>query len=272
MTVPARRERILELVRGSGYIAIEELATHFKVTPQTLRADLNWLANEGRLIRHHGGASIPSSVRNTSYAERHSEFAREKARIAERVAQWLPDRSSLFLSLGTTMLAVAQALRARTELKVITNNLEAAQALVAQPGVEVNVLGGRLESRNLGVSGTSTLAALEQYRADYCLFSVGGVDRDGSLLDYHESEVAVVRSMMQRARRSVLVLDHSKFGRTASVRIGAISGVSAIATDQDLPPNLRRLLRGNPVVVLKAGASVAPVARSATAKSRPAPG
>ena len=252
MTVNARRERILELIRGSGYSAIEELATHFRVTPQTLRADLNQLADAGLLLRHHGGASIPSSVSNSSYADRHSEFAREKKLIAGRIAQWLPDRSSLFLTLGTTMLAVAHALRVRKELKVITNNLEAAQVLVSQPGIEVIVLGGRLESRNLGVSGTSTLAAVEQYRADVCVFSVGGVDAQGSLLDYHESEVAIARSMMQRARKSVLAIDHSKFGRTASVRIGAITEVSAIVTDQALPPKIRSLLRRHPVEVLKA--------------------
>ena len=231
MTVVARRERILELIRGAGYLAIEDLATHFRVTPQTIRGDLNLLADDGRLIRHHGGASIPSSVRNTSYADRHSEFAREKAGIGDALARWLPDRSSMFLSLGTTTLAVARALTLRTDLKVITNNLEAAQALVALPGVEVIVLGGRLEARNLGTSGTSTLVAVEQYRADVCVFSVGGVDAEGNLLDYHESEVAVVMAMMRRARKSVLALDHSKFGRTASVRIGPITAVSAIVTD-----------------------------------------
>ena len=272
MTVNARRERILELVKRSGYIAIEELVTQFRVTPQTIRADLNLLADEGRLVRHHGGASMPSSVSNTSYVLRRSEFAREKAMIAQRVALWLPDRCSVFLSLGTTMLAVAHALRIRTELKVITNNLEAAQALVAQPGIEVIVLGGRLESRNLGVSGTSTLAAVEQYRADVCLFSVGGIDAEGSLLDYHESEAAVVRSMLQRSRRRVLVIDHSKFGRTASVRIGSITEVSAIVTDQALPPNIRTLLRRHPVEVLTAGGGKAePVSRRGTARSRPAP-
>ena len=250
MSVTARRERILEMIKGSGYLAIEDLAAHFRVTPQTIRGDLNRLADAGRLVRHHGGASIPSSVANTSYADRHGEFAREKTRIAEALALWLPDRSSVFLSLGTTTLAAARALRIRRQLKVITNNLEAAQVLVAQPGIEVIVLGGRLEARNLGVSGTSTLAAVEQYRADVCVFSVGGVDADGNLLDYHESEVAVVRSMMQRARKSVLVIDHSKFGRTASVRIGPITEVSAIVTDKALPADLRSLLRRHPVEVL----------------------
>ena len=250
MSVGVRRERILELIGVAGYGAIEDLAGHFRVTPQTIRGDLNLLADAGRLIRHHGGASIPSSVSNTSYALRRGEFAKQKALIAQRVAAWLPDRSAVFLSLGTTMLAVAQALRMRKELKVITNNLEAAQILVGQPGIEVIVLGGHLEGRNLGVSGTSTLAAVEQYRADVCLFSVGGVDREGSLLDYHESEAAVVRAMMRRSRRSALVIDHSKFGRTASVRVGAITGVAAIATDQALPPDLRSLLRSHAVEVL----------------------
>ena len=254
MTVNDRRERILELIRGSGYLAIEDLAAHFRVTPQTIRGDLNLLADEGRLIRHHGGASIPSSVRNTSYDDRHSEFAREKAGIAERIAKWLPDRTSVFLSLGTTTLAVARALAVRQELKVITNNLEAAQALVVQPGIEVIVLGGRLEARNLGVSGTSTLAAVEQYRADVCVFSVGGIDAEGNLLDYHESEVAVVRAMLRRARKSVLAVDHSKFGRTGSVRIAAIAEVSAIVTDKALPAHMRKLVRAHPVEVLTAKA------------------
>lgn len=252
MSVKARRERILGLIGESGYSPIEDLATHFRVTPQTIRGDLNRLADEGRVIRHHGGAAIPSSIINTAYAERHSEFAREKSAIAHALAMWLPDRCSVFLTLGTTTLAVARALAVRKELKLITNNLEAAQALVTQPGIEVIVLGGRLEARNLGLSGTATQAAVEQYRADFCVFGVGGIDKEGNLLDYHENEVAVVRTMLQRARKSVLVVDHSKFGRTASVRIGAITNVSAIVTDKAFPPHVRRLLSGCPVEVVRA--------------------
>lgn len=250
MHTAARRERIVELLRSSGYLSIDELGAHFHVTPQTLRTDLNLLADEGRLIRHHGGASMPSSVANSAYAERRAEFAPEKARIAERVAAWLPDRSSLFLTPGTTMLALAQALRQRHGLKVVTHNLEAAQTLAAQPGFEVIVLGGRLEPRNLAVSGTATMAALERYRVDCCLFSVGGIAPDGTLLDYHDAEVDVARAMFRRARRRVLVVDHSKFGRPASVRLGAITEVDAIATDQPLPAPMRRLLRGHAVELL----------------------
>lgn len=250
MASDARRERIVQLLAARGYMAIEDLVAQFRVTPQTLRADLNRLADEGRLVRHHGGASMPSSVANTSYALRHSEFAREKALIGEQLAGWLPDRVSLFMTLGTTVLAAAQALAARRQLKVITNNVEAATALVEHDETEVVLLGGQLQRRNLGVSGTGTLAAVAQYRADLCIFSVGAIDAEGSLLDYHDSEVDIVRQMRRHARKSVLLVDHSKFGRTAAVRVGAIAEVDAIVTDQALPLAMRRLLRGRSVEVL----------------------
>ena len=252
MTSAGRRDRILQLLRSRGYMAIDDLVAHFKVTPQTLRGDLNRLADEGRLIRHHGGASIPSSVANSAYAERRTEFAREKALLAQAVARWMPDRSSLFLTPGTTMLAVAQALHLRQGLKVVTNHLEAAQQLATHPDTEVIVLGGRLQPRNLSCSGTGTLAAAEAYRADLLVFSVGGIDAEGSLLDYHESEADVARLMFRRARQRVLVVDHSKFGRTASVRLGAITEVDVIVTDQALPAPMRRLLQGQAVQVVVA--------------------
>ncbi len=254
MSTEARRERILQLLAARGYMAIDDLEAHFRVTPQTLRADLNRLADEGRLVRHHGGASMPSSVANTSYALRRSEFAREKALIGQRLAAWLPERVSLFMTPGTTMLAAAQALAARPGLKVITNSLEAAQILVAQAETEVVVLGGQLQQRNFGVSGTGTLAAVAQYRVDLCLFSVGAIDAEGSLLEYHESEADLVRLMCCHARRSVLLVDHSKFGRTAAVRVGHIGDMSAIVTDQPLPAPMRRLLRGRSVEVLDGSA------------------
>ena len=65
MSLNERRKKIFELVKNSGYMPIEKLVNNFKVTPQTIRFDLNALADEGRLVRHHGGASIPSSVINT---------------------------------------------------------------------------------------------------------------------------------------------------------------------------------------------------------------
>lgn len=247
MSVSTRRARIVSLLRESGYAPIEMLTAVFGVTPQTIRADLNALADEGLLVRHHGGAAAPSSVSNTDYAARRQEFAREKARIAQAIVEEIADRTSLFLTPGTTMLAVAEALRARREMKVITNSLEAAQILLGEPDFEVIVLGGHLERRNLSTSDSTTLATVSQYRADVCICGAGGLDEQGNLLEYHEGEAAVVRTMFSCSRRAIVGLDYSKFRRTAAVRVAGVDALSMLVTDRTPPPALRERLRSSGV-------------------------
>ena len=251
LTVRARRQKILELIQVSGYVPIETLVSSFHVTPQTIRVDLNALADEGRLVRHHGGASIPSSVINTDYDARRSEFAAVKTSLAKAVADSIPDRSAVFIALGTTMLAVAAALTVRSGLKIITNNLEAAQVLAKQAGFEVIVLGGRLDPRNLGTSGPLALETVLNYRPDVCVFSAGGIDHEGHFLDYYEYEAAIVRQMIKSSRRSILVVDHSKFGRSASVMLGHVSQIDQLFTDKTPSAALKDQLKAGETQMCK---------------------
>jgi DeoR family glycerol-3-phosphate regulon repressor len=251
MSLNERRKKIFELVKNSGYMPIEKLVSNFKVSPQTIRFDLNALADEGRLVRHHGGASIPSSVINTDFDSRRSDFARVKANLGKAVAEAVTDRSSVFISLGTTMISVAKALCVRSGLKIITNNLEAAQILSKQPGFEVIVIGGRLESRNFGTSGSIAMETVANYRPDFCVFSIGGIDHDGQLLDYYENEAAIVRSMIKGSRKRILVVDHSKFGRSASVLVGDFESIDQLFTDKPPPLALRNILKKKKTQLIK---------------------
>jgi DeoR family glycerol-3-phosphate regulon repressor len=159
------------------------------------------------------------------------------------VARSLSDKSSVFLALGTTMLAMAHALNLRSGLKVVTNHTEAAQVLARQSGFDVVLLGGRLDPRNLGATGPMTIEAVAGYRPDVCIFSAGGIDAEGNILDYYEHEAAVVRLMIKRSRRSILVVDHSKFGRSASVMVGHIADIDQLYTDKSPPAGLKKLLK-----------------------------
>ena len=124
-----RRERILELTRRHGFVAIEDLARRFSVTTQTIRRDINQLCALGALRRYHGGAGLPSSVENLAYSARQVLCLEEKRRIAALVARHVPDRASLFINIGTTNEEVARALMAHKGLHVITNNLNVAGIL-----------------------------------------------------------------------------------------------------------------------------------------------
>ena len=162
MTLKERQKKILQQIQKAGYVGIEELVEQFTVSAQTIRGDLNQLADQGLLVRQHGGASVASSVFNSNYIDRRNDFSKEKDAIARKIAELMPDRSSVFLTPGTTMLAVARALIKRTDLKIITNNVEAAQILVQQERFDVILIGGHLEARNMGVSGTTALNAVRE--------------------------------------------------------------------------------------------------------------
>ena len=231
MSLILRQQKTLELVRERGYISIEELAQYFDVTPQTIRRDINQLADEGLLRRYHGGAAHDSSVENTEYTMRVGYMLEEKLRIAEAVAAAVPDHASLFINIGTTTESIAHALLNHTGLKIITNNLNVAKILSTKEDFEVLIASGRVRPDG-GVIGQATADFFKQFKADYALIGISGIDEDGTLLDFDFQEVCVSQEILSSGRQVFLAADSSKFGRNAMIRLGSLKQVDSIFTDQ----------------------------------------
>lgn len=247
MTLAPRQHDILNLARERGYVSIDELAQAFAVTPQTIRRDINLLAEQGLLRRTHGGAaSEASSTQNTAYAMRAGQMREEKQRIAEAIAAHIPDHASLFIAIGTTTEAIARELLKRKGLKVITNNLHVAAQLSARADFEVLVAGGTVRSDG-GVVGQAAVDFIQQFKVDYALLGISGIDEDGSLLDFDYQEVRVSQAIISNARQVYLAADSSKFGRNAVVRLGSITLVDRVFTDAPPGAAISRLLVENQI-------------------------
>lgn len=243
MSQHTRHERILERVNQQGFVTIEELVQAFGVTPQTVRRDLNILHEQNLVRRHHGGAgALASSTTNTAYLQRQVLQAGEKQRIAAAVAASIPDQASLFINIGTTNEAIARALLARRGLKVITNNLHVANTLAPREDFEVIIAGGQVRPSDGGIIGEATLDLVNQFKVDFALIGISGIDEDGTLLDFDYHEVRVSQAMCANARRVCLAADHSKFGRKAMIRLGNLADIHALYTDREPPRPLVELL------------------------------
>lgn len=234
-----RQEAMLALVRKQGFAAVDDLAQHFAVTGQTIRRDINALCRLGLLRRYHGGAGLPSSVENVDYSARQVLYSDAKERIAAAVAAHIPDAASLFITLGTTTEAVARALQSRQGPRVITNNLNVANILCDNPECEVILAGGVVRHRDRGVTGEATIDFINQFKADYAVIGISGIEDDGTLLDFDYREVRVLQAIIRNARTVLLAADHSKFGRNALVRVGDLSQIDCLFTDQEPPRALR---------------------------------
>ena len=244
-----RRERILDLTRRYGFVAIEDLAQRFSVTTQTIRRDINRLCAQSALRRYHGGAGLPSSVENLAYSARQVLCLEEKRRIAALVARHVPDRASLFINIGTTNEEVARALMAHKGLHVITNNLNVAGILSGNTDFEVIVAGGVVRSRDRGIVGEAALDLIGQFKVDIGVIGISGIDADGSLLDFDYREVRVAQRIMANSAQVFLAADHTKFGRNAMCRSAQVEQIDALFTDRAPGQAYREVLETAGVVL-----------------------
>lgn len=253
-TPQGRRAHIAEQVRQDGFASIEKLATLFAVTEQTIRRDVNILCDQGILRRRHGGVELPIERENLPYDNRKVLNLPQKRAIATLVASRIPEGASLFFSIGTTPELVAQALCNHAHLRIFTNNLNVAAACCGNPTFEVTIVGGRLRNRYRDVVGHEVNQFFSQYKVDFGVFGVGGIDAEGGLLDFAGEEVQAREAILANSRRSILIADHTKFGRNAVVRGGSITDVDLFCTDRPLPPDMAARLAAAGVEVLVADA------------------
>ena len=253
MELNPRQREILELVRQKGFVAIEALAQHFAVTAQTIRRDVNALCDQAFLQRYHGGAGLPSSVENIAYDTRQIIGHDEKRRIGRLAATRIPDQASLVINIGTTTEEVAKALLDHSGLRVVTNNLNVANILCRNPEFEVIIAGGLLRNRDGGIVGDAAVETIRQFKVDIAVIGISGIDQDGTLLDFDVREVRVAQAIMESARQVFLVADHSKFGRSAMVRLGHLSQVHALFTDRTPPREIGEILQHAGVELFIAG-------------------
>jgi len=237
----ARQERIISLAREIGRVTVDDLAQRYVVTPQSIRRDLNEIAELGLLQRVHGGAVLASGTENVGYEARRMLSQEEKRRIGIRTAALVPDNCSLFINIGTTTEEVARALVGRRGLMVVTNNLNVANILHRSPGAEVIIAGGVVRGSDGGIVGEQTADFIDQFKLDLAVIGASAIDEEGALLDYDYREVRVARAIIANARRILLAADHSKFARAAPVRIAHISQTDTFVTDTAPPDAVRAL-------------------------------
>lgn len=238
MSQTFRHPEILDIARREGKVTVEGLAAHFGVTLQTIRRDLTDLAEAGRLERVHGGAVLPSGTTNIGYEERRSLNPEAKQSIARACAARIPNGIALFLNIGTSTEAVARELLHHENLMVVTNNMNVANILVANPNCEIIVTGGHLRRADGGLVGNLAAETIRQFKFDLAVIGCSALDRDGDLLDFDIQEVSVSQTILRQSRKTFLVADHAKFARSAPARIASLSNVDVFFTDKPLPTGL----------------------------------
>lgn len=237
MNITPRQHDIIDLARQDGFASVEALAEHFCVTPQTIRRDINTLCDANLLRRRRGGAEYVEAPRlNLPYDSRRIIHPLAKRAIGAHVAALVPNGASVSFGIGTTPEFVAMAMQGHEDLTVVTNNLNVAMALSAARSNRIILPGGAVRLPDRDVLGPHVEEMYRGYRVDFGIFGVGGIEPDGTLVDFDRAEVLVRAAMQESCRRCVLVADVSKFGRPAPARGGQLTDMDLVVLDALPPP------------------------------------
>ncbi len=220
---------------------VDELAAAFETTPQTIRKDLNALAEVNQIIRFHGGAVLAAGAEYTRFRVRQEIAREEKAAIASAVASRIPNNTTVLINSGTTTAVVAMRLSHHVGLKLVTDSVYLANEIKEFPGIEVMVPGGVVRRADGAIVGEHAVDFIRQFRVDIAVIGAAGISHDGALLDYDLRQVSVARAIIEHSRNVVLAADSTKFGRMAPVCIGQLGQVDMLVTDRSCPAALRAL-------------------------------
>ncbi len=242
MKTQDRRQAIIELTQALKWASIEDLASHFQVSSQTIRRDINSLCDDNILRRRHGGAELMDASTNIAYDTRAILNRGAKIAIARFIQEIIPNGATISISIGTTPTLVAESLKTHQNLTIITNNLNAAMALSHATENRIILPGGEIRLPDRDFLGEQASDIFTKYRADFGIYGVGGIDSDGMLLDFHQSEVIAREAIRQHCRCSILVADHTKFGRTAPAIGGYCHQADRIIVTGPLPKSHHHLI------------------------------
>ena len=235
--VPAERRRlILELLREHGSISVADVEERFGVSPMTARRDLALLAESGQARRTHGGAMLPElAAHEDSFQIRMEQNADIKSRLARAVAETVAPHETIFIdSSSSAYFVIREVIELGTPLTVLTNS-QPVMALIgaaAVPQIELVGIGGSYRKLTRSFVGADAVRAIERFFVDRIVFSVKGIEGDGSLTDPDPLEAEVKRAMIARARSVVLVAQSHKFGeRGLNVIVPAANVNTAFLSD-----------------------------------------
>lgn len=252
LKIDIRRGKILEFLRRDGKVSVTQLSQLLGATTVTIRNDLSNLERDGYLIRVQGGAiRNPDRERLSNAYVEALVCAQEKQQIASQVARLVNDGDVLFINSGTTSGCVAEALRARKNLNVVTNSLSVAETLGDIPTIRVLLLGGVINSQYGFTYGGDAQEQLERYQANWAILSVDGISAKGGVTTYHAEEALIDRMMLSGAKKTLIVADNTKIGRTGFTRVCDCTDALQLVTDSGSSKDALAELAGCGVKVLQ---------------------
>lgn len=248
-----RQAQILEYLQVHGRTTVEDLTAYFNTTGTTIRKDLTRLQQEGAVIRTYGGVMLNRDEGDQPIDKKTLIHTEKKKRIASCAAELISEGDSLIFDAGSTVLQMVPHLARFNNITVMTNSLNIVNELVELDNDQVILMpGGTYRSTSASFHGSLAESAFSQFSFDMLFIGADGVDMTAGVTTFNEV-FAVSQAMCHAAKKIVLLVDSSKFGRRSPNVVCPLDAVDVLITDSDIATDTLTQLQVKGIKVIIAG-------------------
>lgn len=232
MNPVSRKQFILDELNKSGEVSVLSLSEELSVTSETIRRDLSQLADEGHLVKIHGGALRKQIYKEDNFAERLKNMRQAKEAIGKKAIDFISPNDILFIDSCTTTLIFSQQIPP-LPLTVFTNSSLIAECIKQKNNfARVYVIGGEYNLEFRANLGAEVVERIIDIRADICFLGAGGITPEGGVHVKNIDEAQVSKAMLKMSKKRVILADHTKFGQEGVMSIAPLNQIDSIITDQ----------------------------------------
>lgn len=232
-----RRKRILKLLEAKNTISVNEAAFQLNVSKPTIRSDFDYIAKENPNVeRTHGGVILLNEdKRYTKYEDRSTTNIIEKRKIANEAFKLIENKTTLLLDSSSTCYELSQLiLESDLQVTVITNGLNTSMSLKENPNITVILIGGVLKARSNTTQDEFDNSIFDYFDVDTFFFSASSVSIEAGFTDYNLSEIKTKKNYITKARKTVALIDSSKFNDPSNSSFAKLENIDLLVTDDKI--------------------------------------
>lgn len=234
-----RLRRMEQYVLEKEHVSMEELCKEFDISMNTARLDVAYLVDKGSIKKVYGGVCSNRQNSLVPFEERKMKNNEKKRSVCRAAAALVEDGDIIYIDSGTTAMYLADFLDNRKNVTILTNNLNAIMRAVPHENLQVICLPGILERKTNSFVSAETGQILARYNIRKAFFAATGVTESGDVTNSSSLEYEIKREAMKNSEHKYLLLDSSKYGKSALLTYAHLSDMEKVIVDEEMDPMLK---------------------------------
>lgn len=226
-----RQEFILHQLNLHNKILCADLSNKMGVSDDTIRRDLQELAQEDKLIKVHGGALSKSF--HTAFDRKMVYNLEDKHIIAQKTAALVQSGMYILTSGGTSILEFAKSLDSNLNATFFTCSLNAAIEFAHHPSIEVVMIGDKVSKDSMLTTGASAVQTIESVQADLCILGINSIDTQFGLSENDWEVVQIKKAMIKASKKTICIGISEKLNSQQKIKVANLDEIDILITELD---------------------------------------